>query len=360
MLTKSLLKHPDVSKLTKMQKKKVLLYRKILALLLAITPIVLIFSQISLDEMRATLQKSAWWLLPMILASSFSAFFLQALRWAFLLRAFDPSLRFRRIISVHFKALYYSMILPTSAAQDIVRTLMISQQTHYAISWGAAWICRLIGLAMLLIFSFYGFFSLSDTALSPRLSPVFIFSVVTVLTAIFFSFSKAFTGLFRPFLGKIVPPNFFGAILNIRDAIFRFRHKRKAVLASALMTLCLYALVIFTPSLLLKGIAGRFYFIECLAFIPIIEVITMAAPLTPNGIGIREGLNALMLNYIGLSDEQIGLYVFFLLFTAFLKIVGGAPLLFGFLKKISAKNKCKKRTAKKDLYEEKTLPLLIR
>ena len=308
--------------------------RKSVAVVLTVAPLVWIFSQVSITQLQETMQNIAWWVFAVIIISSSLAFLLQALRWAFLLRAFDSGLEFRRIIDIHFRSVYYSMVLPTSAAQDIVRTFLISRQTHYSISWGAAWICRLIGLVILLLLSLYGFYAISSSSsVFSSIVPVFILAVFLVGIGVVLSFSKSLTTPARLVMQKWIPAKFFDTILNVRDGIYKFRHKKGAVLISALIALCLYSLVVITPSMILKGITGRYYFFECLAFIPLIEVITMVAPLTPNGVGIREGLNALMLGYIGLTEEQIGLYVTFLIFSAFLKIIGGIPVLYRYIRK---------------------------
>jgi len=77
---------------------------------------------------------------------------------------------------------------------------------------------------------------------------------------------------------------------------------------------------------LILGITNRMCFWECLAFIPLIEIASMSVPLTPNGIGIREALTALMFKYIGLSNEQLGVYIFIALSANLFRLVGLVPI----------------------------------
>jgi hypothetical protein len=72
---------------------------------------------------------------------------------------------------------------------------------------------------------------------------------------------------------------------------------------------------------------------SCLAFIPLIEIACVALPITPNGIGIREPLSALMFKQMGLSVEQLGIYIAMYYFAFSLKLVGGLPLLCDLIKR---------------------------
>jgi uncharacterized membrane protein YbhN (UPF0104 family) len=70
-----------------------------------------------------------------------------------------------------------------------------------------------------------------------------------------------------------------------------------------------------------------------LAYVPLIEILSLSIPLTPSGLGIREALTKLMFQQIGLSNEQLGVYIVLGLLSILLKLVGGVPVLFNLLQK---------------------------
>jgi hypothetical protein len=80
------------------------------------------------------------------------------------------------------------------------------------------------------------------------------------------------------------------------------------------------------------GITGKLLIFECMAFIPMIELLCIAIPLTPNGLGIRESLLGIMFLHIGLSPGQLGIYILFGFYSIALKLFGGIPVLLGFTK----------------------------
>lgn len=77
----------------------------------------------------------------------------------------------------------------------------------------------------------------------------------------------------------------------------------------------------------IKGITGSFLPKECFAYIPLIEIISMAQPLTPNGMGVREALFAMMFKHLKLSSEQLGVYILIANLSILMKLVGAIPIL---------------------------------
>ena len=74
---------------------------------------------------------------------------IQGIRWWVLLKAFVPKLRMGEALLYHFRGAFYSIVLPSGAAQDILRAAMISRNIDYAIAWGATWLCKILGILVL-------------------------------------------------------------------------------------------------------------------------------------------------------------------------------------------------------------------
>ena len=209
-----------------------------------------------------------------------------------------------------------------------MRTLFVLKKTGAAVGWGAAWICKITALMLSLLFSIYGLASLSKGSLPRALTmSIGFFSLLVILIAVV-SFSKKFTAPIRSLAATRLPAKIMAAIEEIREGVYRYRHKKKALIETLVLTFLIQFLLVFNASVIITGITGRVYFLECLAFIPIIEIASMSVPITPNGMGIREGLTALMFTHIGLTPDQLGIYILIALSATMLRLVGAVPTFF--------------------------------
>ena len=65
------------------------------------------------------------------------------------------------------------------------------------------------------------------------------------------------------------------------------------------------------------------------AILALIELVVVVLPLTPGGVGIREGLIALLFNQMGLGIEEIGIYIFLNILGISVRLLGVIPILLG-------------------------------
>jgi uncharacterized protein (TIRG00374 family) len=257
---------------------------------------------------------------------------LQGLRWWMLLKAFIPHIKFSRVINVHFIGIFYSIILPTNAAHEVVRAVLLSKDNDYGITWGSTVVSRILGLLVLAILSLYGIFLVSKGAL-PHGFYVSVLSIFIVLAILFYlSFSKKMTSPIRSIFTKILPAKLQKIIEDIRQGIYLYRDKKAGLFSVFLLTVFIQILLVGITSLIIAGITGRFFLAECLAYVPLIEILSMSIPLTPSGLGVREFLTKLMFNHIGISNEQLGVYIVICFMAILLKLVGVIPVLSGFIK----------------------------
>jgi hypothetical protein len=119
---------------------------------------------------------------------------------------------------------------------------------------------------------------------------------------------------------------------NIRNGIYQYRYKKMNLFIVFSITILVQCLLIGYTILIIKGISGKFFIVECLTFIPIIEIVCLSVPLTPSGIGVREVLSKLMFDQIGLTGEQLGVYIMLGFLATSLKLVGAVPILLGLVK----------------------------
>ncbi|MCX7727413.1 MAG: flippase-like domain-containing protein [Chitinispirillaceae bacterium] len=306
----------------------------ILRYLLGLLPIVWIFFRIDLEKFIFSLKNTALWTIPAMIIFTILAMFLQGIRWWMLINAFLPNLPLGKAINCHFQSLYYSIFLPTSASQDIVRSILLSKGNDYGVIWGATWLSRVLGGITLLLMSLYGLFTIDKKLITREMVIFILLSTLIVIILFLVSFYKRISRIFRYLFSKLLTPKIRTTIEYVRESIYRYRNRKKIMILAFLVTVICQVLLVLNSACILKGITGKFFIAECFMFIPIIELVCMSLPLTPNGIGIRETLLSLMFSHLGLSSEYLGSYIIISLGSFLLKIVGGIPLLSEFIASI--------------------------
>jgi uncharacterized protein (TIRG00374 family) len=295
----------------------------------AIVPITWILFSIKWNHMAGAILAIAWWTAPLLFLIIVSSMFLQGIRWWILLRAFNPGLSLTKTLKAHFVALYFSIVLPSSGAQNIVRAMILSKDAGYSLSWGSSWVASIIGLFALAILSILGLVRIDKSTLPPGFFESIVSAFIVLLVLFFLSFSKRATGPLRNVLNRVIPRRFLEAIENIRESIYRYRTAQSSLFFVVLITLFMQIIITIGACFVIFGISGKLILFESLLYLPIIEILCISIPVTPNGIGIREGLLALMFAQVGLSKEQLGIYIVLGFFAISLKLIGGLPLLFG-------------------------------
>ncbi|HUI91940.1 MAG TPA: lysylphosphatidylglycerol synthase transmembrane domain-containing protein [Chitinivibrionales bacterium] len=300
-----------------------------LRFLVAIVPIAWIFLSIKWNQMAHTVASIAWWTVPLLFVVIVSSMFLQGIRWWILLRTFDRGLTIAKTLRAHFVGLYFSIVLPSSGAQNVVRAMLLSKEAGYSLSWGSSWVASIIGLFALAFMSVFGLVCIDRSTLPKGFFESIVSAFCVLIVLFYLSFSKRATGPMRKLLYKIIPLRFLKALENIREAIYRYRAARGYLLVVVLVTLFMQVTITAGACFVIYGISRKFILFECLLYLPIIEILCISIPLTPNGLGIREGLLALMFSQVGLTKEQLGIYIVLGFFSISLKLLGGIPLLLG-------------------------------
>jgi uncharacterized protein (TIRG00374 family) len=317
----------------------------ILRFLIATVPIVWICYSVDWSRLPKTLHSIAWWTIPLLISINITGMLLQGLRWWMLMLPFEPKLSLAKTMSAHFLGLYYSIVLPTSAAQDIVRAGILSKHTKYSLSWASTWVSRLLGLLTLGFLSLYGLFGIKRSMLPQYFMESVISAFAVMMILIIFSFSKRVTSPIRKTFGKLIPEKILKTIETIRESIYQYRRQKKNLVMVFGVTLIMQIVLFAGSAFVLMGISGKFMLSESLLYLPIIEILCMSLPVTPNGIGIREGMLALMFKQVGLTKEHLAIYIAFSYLSISLKLTGGVPLFFKAALKITGLKKNEKNKA---------------
>ena len=313
-----------------MKKTNVTILLTILKIIAIAIPLLLIFKQVDLSKIGSAIQQVRWWAIPVHLLTGLLMMILQGVRWWILIKAFTNKLSLLRSMAYHFSSIFYSLIIPNSISQEIIRTVFATKQAGSIISWSSSWIAKILGIIVSLGFSLCGLALLSGTGIPNSVTVIIIVLFGILLLTIILSFSKKSTRLLRKIFLPLIPKRFLGWIENFREGIYQYRNKKRSLVIVFFCTVLVQLIMVFGITALLFGITGRFYLTECMAYIPLIEMICMAQPFTPNGIGVREALVAIMFKQLGLTNEQLGIYIIISNLAILLKFLGVIPVLYGF------------------------------
>jgi uncharacterized protein (TIRG00374 family) len=297
---------------------------QILRAALVAAPMAWIYAKTDAASLRRALASVDPRAVAAIVALLVAGMILQGVKWWTLIRRFVPELKLAKAVSVHLESSFYSIVLPANA-QDIIKSAMLSKTHPAHVVWAASWLAKLIGLLSLLLFSAAGLALLENDPLPNgfRASLAAAAAAIAALAAI--SFSKKLTRPARAAAAKILPRKIMADIEKLRDGIYAFKHERKTLALTFLISAAVHLLVILTTSTVVYAASGKFYLAECLAFVPLVEIAVVSVPLTPGGVGIREALMALLFTRLGFSGGQIALYATLSLLGYLTKVVGAAP-----------------------------------
>ncbi|MDG5815959.1 lysylphosphatidylglycerol synthase transmembrane domain-containing protein [Chitinispirillales bacterium ANBcel5] len=299
----------------------------LLKAVLTIAPFVWIYAQTNIHDVLRIVKTVPVHLLFLVIFFSFLIHLSQGVKWWFLLRRFNSQIPLRETLKVHLLGSFYSIAFPTSAAQDLLRAALLSRSHPGSQAWASSWMSRFIGLFALLVLSTWGTAMLDSTILPPgfRSSLFTVFAMVAFIGAI--SFSKKITRPVRKVVSKVISPKPLSFIENIREGVYAYKSSYSTLLGSFFISAAIHLLIIANTTFLIYIITGNFFFLECLAFIPLIEILSISLPLTPGGIGVREALIAIMFRQLELGPDHLGSYVLISLLCYFLPKVTGSLLL---------------------------------
>jgi len=240
-----------------------------------------------------------------LFALVFVRFILQSIRFWLLITPFSKKLKLGELILLDWKARYYSIIMPSSAGQDITRAILLGK--HLSISEIAALTIffRATGILTFILLALFGFFKLysqegiSAAAISIAILFILICAVGLIL------FSERATQKILSFLPKKTPKKINDFLVSTSKSIQLYKKSPKLFVFNLFYALFLHLLFLLFPIVAIHAITGEWKVIEILTFFTTMELIAAAVPFSPNGMGVREGLLLLFFE----TKEQAASYI---------------------------------------------------
>jgi len=239
------------------------------------------------------------------------------LRWQLLARPLGFDRPLSHFIGFYFIGMYFNLFLPTSMGGDVVRAWYLDNRSgHRLNALLSVFVDRLSGLLLLLLLACIA------TTTAPMALPVWISWSVWGCTASFL-LGCAILPAIGAFTQKYERLNRLAEGLNL------YRRRPGLFLATSGLSLLVQvaniALVWLVGLALNAPIPGSYYWI----LVPMVTLLTLA-PVSLNGMGIREGGTVLFLTPLGVTHAMaVSLaFLWFAVFSA-AALLGGGLYLFG-------------------------------
>ena len=290
-----------------MSKKKVIINAARVVFL--VLPVLWLFLAVDYKSVATELKSVHWTWAFFLFVIIFLHFCLQSLRFWLLMKPFCDKIKFGQFFILNWKARYYSAILPSSAGLDVSRAVLLRKHISIAQTTAVSLFFRMTGVITLVLLSVFGFFQLySHEGISTAAIVVaLMFLGMCGLMAV--SLNEKASDKVLSVLPKKMPKKLRDFIITAIKSILIYQKYPKLIIINFIVSMFLHLVFMLFPITAIFAISGELKIIEVISFIPLIELVAASIPISPNGVGIREGLSILFFNLIGLSPEQSFSYV---------------------------------------------------
>ncbi|MDD5482828.1 MAG: lysylphosphatidylglycerol synthase transmembrane domain-containing protein [Kiritimatiellae bacterium] len=250
-------------------------------------------------------------------------------RWKIILNAQGLRMAWSRVFCVSFIGQFFNSFMFGSTGGDLARAYYAAKETHHKKTEAVATVVidRMVGLAALdliagvMLLARFNFFRQHWSTHLPALILVgMIFMTIAAMLIIFNIRIFKNWPVFRfvahhPTLGPLVR--------RLLISIYLYRRRTKILLKTALLSFAIHFLIILQCYCLGKSLQINITLIDYITVIPLIMSIA-ALPITPGGLGIREGLAVTMLGAMNVSASQALPLSLMVYFTAvIISLIGG-------------------------------------
>jgi len=293
--------------------------------------IVFLLFRINLKEMLVVLHESLLQWPWLVLGIVFNAvgLWIGIGRWKIILDAQGLKMAWSRVFCVSFIGQFFNSFMFGSTGGDLARAYYAAKETHHKKTEAVATVVidRMVGLVVLnliagvMLVARFNFYRQHWSTHLPAL--IMIGMIAATIGALFVVYNiRLFKGwpIFRfiehhPRIGPIVR--------RLLISIYLYHRRGKILLETALLTLVIHSLIILQCFCFGKSLQINMTIIDYFTVIPLIISIA-AIPITPGGLGVREGLAVTMLGALNVSAHQaLPLSLMIYLISVVLSLIGG-------------------------------------
>ncbi len=293
--------------------------------------ILFLLFKIDMKEMLSVLRASLllWPWLVLGIALNAISLWIGVGRWKIILDAQGLKMTWARVFCVSFIGQFFNSFMFGSTGGDLARAYYAAKETHHKKTEAVATVVidRMIGLVVLnfiagvMLVARFNFYRQNWQTHLPAL--LMIGMIAATVAALFVVYNiRLFKGW--PILRFIEHhPRIGPVVRRLLISIYLYHRRGKVLAKTALLTLVIHSLIVLQCFCFGKSLQINMSIIDYFTVIPLI--ISLAAiPITPGGLGVREGLAVTMLGAMSVSAHQalpLSLMVYFVALA--LSLVGG-------------------------------------
>lgn len=278
-----------------------------------------------------------WYWLAAALVVTLVPVLLCMIRWKLILDAQGLRLSWFRTNSIFFIGLFFNAFMIGPTGGDIIKAYLTARETHQKKTEAISTILidRVIGMLMLALMTGGMILIRWDFLMEHSETRRVAIPMLAVCTALVAGGILAFSvHLFDaiPFLKRMTTHRWVGRIASLVERVYNAfyvcRKHPRLLLQITLASLTLQTCLVAVAALVGKAMGLNVRFIDYLTFYPLVSMIG-AIPVTPGGLGLREGASIHMWSVLAVSADKAFLLAFmpYLFLTAW-GIPGGILFLF--------------------------------
>ena len=287
------------------------------------------------DTMKTTADRWPW------LLAGFSLCVIPLLvcmaRWKLILDAQSMKLGWLRVNTIFFIGLFFNSFMIGPTGGDLIKAYYTARETHHKKTEAVTtiFIDRVIGLLVLALVAGTVILARWDFYMSNPTTRMFAWPALIACAILLFGSVFAFSihifevfpwvkylNRFRP-IGKVMD-----TVERAYNAFYICRANPRLLLSLALHSLLIQLMFVGVSWCVGKALSLEMSFLTYLTFAPLVGLIS-AIPITPGGIGIREGASIKLWSVMGVPDEKAFLLAFIpYIFMVVWGLPGGILFLF--------------------------------
>lgn len=230
-------------------------------------------------------------------------------RWKIILDGRGLHMSWARVFCVFFIGQFFNAFLFGSTGGDLARAFYAVKETHHKKTEAVATVLidRMIGLIILNLIAFVMLVARAGFYINHWVMhvPALIMLAMNVMTAVGLVILFNMHHLNNwPWLQRFTLHPVFGPqIKRMLISIYLYRRKQSVLIKTALLSLAIHLLIVVECYCLGRSFQIHLGLIAYLTVIPTIMAIA-ALPITPGGLGIREGLSVALFSALGIGSTQ--------------------------------------------------------
>ena len=274
-----------------------------------ICPVLWLVFAVDYKSVAPVLKSVNWIMLLFLIAIILLRQILQSIRFWSLITPFYDKIKMGEYIILDWKARYYSILLPTTAGLDISRAVLLKKHLSTGEIIAVSVFFRITGIIALVLLSVIGLlrlYSQENILTAAVIVGIFFFTLCMSLVV---SLNEKANAKMLSMIPEKTPKKIADFIATASKTILLYKKHPKLVVSTMIFAFTMHLLYIVYSILAVYAVCGELKAIECLTFVPLIEIIAASIPFSPSGAGVREGLSILFFDFMGFSKEQAFSYI---------------------------------------------------